>query len=182
LNFRHGFKAEAKRIAARVRDKVGLTPICPIDPVEVCARFDIRLLKLSEVEPDSPFLHGENRKFFSAVTVPRGGRTAILHNDKHHEHRQRSNICHELAHCFLGHGFTPPLTIDGERTHDRGIEAEADFLAGVLLLTDEGAMHVLRRRLTDEAQHLYGVSEQMLQLRLNMSGAYIRMRRAAVYS
>ncbi len=173
--------AEAKRIAARVREKVGLTPLCPIDPAEVCERFDIRLLKLSEVEPDSPFLYGEHRKF-SAVTVPRGGQTAIVHNDRHHEHRQRSNICHELAHCFLGHGFTPPLTIEGERTHDRGVEAEADFLAGVLLLTDEGAMHVLRRRLTAEAQHLYGVSEQMLQQRLNRSGAYIRMRRATAYS
>lgn len=180
MEFRRGFKAEANRIALRIREKMGLTPICPIDPAKVCARFDIRLLKLSQVEPDSAFLRGESAKF-SAVTVPRGGQTAIVHNDSHHPHRQRSNICHELAHCFLGHQCTPPLTTDGERTHDSGIEAEANFLAGTLLLTDEGAWHVLRKQLMSEAQHLYGVSEQMLKFRLRVSGAYIRMRRAAVY-
>ncbi|NTA19301.1 ImmA/IrrE family metallo-endopeptidase [Agrobacterium tumefaciens] len=106
---------------------MGLTPICPIDPVLVCERLDIRLLKLSEINRQSPFLRSESAKF-SAVTVPCGPHTAIVHNDSHHPHRQRSKICHELAHCFLGHECTPPLTPDGERARDGSVEAEANFL------------------------------------------------------
>jgi len=180
LSWRRGFKAEANRIAIRVRQKMGLTPICPIDPVLVCERFDIRLLKLSEIDPTTPFLRSESTKF-SAVTVPCGPYTAIVHNDSHHPHRQRSNICHELAHCFLGHECTPPLTPDGERARDGSVEAEANFLGGALLLTEEGALHILYRQLVAEAQHIYGISEAMLNYRLKISGAYTRHRRAGAY-
>ena len=82
---------------------------------------------------------------FSAVTVPCGCARAIVHNDSHHPYRQRSNICHELAHCFLGHECTPPLTEEGERARDGGIEAEANFLAGALLVPNEAAVHIVRQ-------------------------------------
>lgn len=85
-------------------------------------------------------------------------RCDIIHNDRHHPHRQRSNICHELSHCFLGHKCTPPLTEDGNRTRDNDIEAEANFLAGVLLITNEAAIHIVREGLVSQAQSLYGVS------------------------
>ncbi len=87
-------------------------------------------------------------------------------NDSHHPYRQRSNICHELAHCFLGHECTPPLTPEGERARDGSVEAEANYLAGTLLLTNEGAWHVMCRQLVAEAQHLYGISGAMLNYRL----------------
>lgn len=180
MTWRRGFKTEANRIALRAREKMGLTPICPIDPLQVCERFDIRLLKLSEIDPKSSFLRSESTKF-SAVTVPCGLHTAIVHNDSHHPHRQRSNICHELAHCFLGHKCTPPLTPHGERAHDGSVEAEANYLGGALLLTNEGAWHVMYRQLLAEAQHVYGISEAMLNYRLRISGAYTRYRRAGAY-
>ena len=177
MGFRRGFKAEANRIALRVREQMGLSPVAPIDPEELCARYDIVLIKLSELAPGSPLLRASN-SCFSAVTVPCGVHTAIVHNDAHHPYRQRSNICHELAHCFLGHGCVPPLTPNGERARDCTMEAEANHLAGVLLLTNEGAAHVLFRRLLDEAQHIYGISEAMLRYRLRISGAITRFQRA----
>lgn len=170
MAFRRGFKAEANRIALRVRQQMGLAPHEPIDPVLVCSHFEIELLKLSEVEPGSPFL-GVHQDAFSAVTVPRGLTTAIVHNDRHHPYRQRSNICHELAHCFLGHQYVPPLLQNGERSRDSGIEAEANFLAGVLLITNEGAMRIMADGLYYEAQEIYGVSKPMLDFRMRMSGA-----------
>lgn len=150
---------------------MGLTPISPIDPVLVCVHFDIRLIPLSEIEPDSPFLGSENSAF-SAVTVPCGVETAIVHNDSHHPNRQRSNVCHELAHCFLGHECTPPLTESGERARDGGIEAEANHLAGVLLVPNEAAQHIVRTGLISQAQTIYGVSMAMLNYRLRVSGAH----------
>ncbi|TXH84782.1 MAG: ImmA/IrrE family metallo-endopeptidase [Rhizobium sp.] len=104
MSFRRGFKAEANRISLKVRTQMGLTPVCPIDPIAMCSHFDIQLLKLSDINPQSPFL-GSESSAFSAVTVPCGVKRAIVHNDSHHQNRQRSNIAHELAHCFLGHEY-----------------------------------------------------------------------------
>lgn len=177
LNFRRGFKTEANRIAVRVREALGLADIDPIVPEEVCHHYDIELMKLSESECDASAFLGEDQEHFSAVIVPRGARIAIVYNDSHHPYRQRSNICHELGHCFLGHKSTPPLTPEGERIHDGSIEGEANFLAGALLLTNEGAIHILRRGLLPVAQNRYGISQKMLDYRLNISGAYKRHQR-----
>jgi hypothetical protein len=150
---------------------MGLSAIDPIDPAAVCAHFDIKLLRLSEVAPHSPFLCDDN-SVFSAVTVPRGHKIAIVHNDSHHPYRQRSNICHELGHCFCGHECAPPLTPEGERARDSGIEAEANFVGGALLITNEAANYIVREGLISKAQGLYGVSSAMLSYRLRVSGAH----------
>ena len=180
---RRGFKAEANRIALRVRAQMGLADIAPIDPVLVCEHFEIPLFPLSEIRPDSKFLHPAHNSAFSAVTVPCGFHTAIVHNDSHHPHRQRSNVCHELAHCFLGHKSTPPLTDDGRRTRDGTAEEEAAFLSGALLLPNEAANHIVRSALMSQAQILYGISKPMLTYRLRVSGAHViherRMRNGA---
>lgn len=175
--FRRGFKAEANKIAVRVRQQMGMTARAPIDPSKICAHFDVLLVKLSELgSADRSLLEHEN-SVFSAVTVPCGAQIAIVHNDSHHPYRQRSNICHELAHCFLGHKCVPPLTPAGERARDSGIEAEANFLGGCLLVTNEAAVHIACNGLVGAAQQIYGVSPSMLEYRLRMSGALAIQRR-----
>lgn len=171
MGFQRGFKAKANRIALDVRSAMGLRAVDAIDPAAICEHFDIELLRLSEINPESAFLCTEQSSF-SAVTVPCGWTTSIVHNDSHHPYRQRSNICHELAHCFLGHKCTPPLTEEGERIHDGGIEAEANFLAGALLVPNEAATYVVKNGLTPQAQGIYGVSAPMLNYRLRISGAH----------
>jgi hypothetical protein len=151
---------------------MGLNALAPIDPVEVCARFEIILMPLSQLDCDCSSFLGRSASCFSAVTVPCGWHTAIVHNDSHHPYRQRSNICHELAHCFLGHQCTPPLTSAGERARDGGMEAEANYLAGALLVTNEAALHIVKKGLISVAQELYGVSRPMLDYRLRVSGAH----------
>jgi Zn-dependent peptidase ImmA (M78 family) len=176
LSLRRGFKAEANRIALRIRERMGLSPIDPLDPFEVCTRLDIQVIRLSDIDPRSLFLRSENSAF-SAVTVPRGIEMAIVHNDSHHPYRQRSNLCHELAHCFLGHKCTPPLTEKGERARDGGIEEEANFLAGALLIPNEAALHIVSNGLMLTARCLYGVSQPMLDYRVRISGAQAIYRR-----
>lgn len=171
MTFRRGFKADANRISLRVREKLDLGSTDPIDPAAICELFDIALFKLSELDCDVSAFLGASRSVFSAVTVPGGGRTAIVYNDAHSAERQRSNIAHELAHCFLGHKFSPPLTASGERSRDGGIEAEANFLAGTLLIPNEAAIHIVRQGLVLAACQIYGVSQPMLNYRLRVSGA-----------
>jgi hypothetical protein len=83
LGFRHGFKAKANRISLRVREQLGLRPTDPIDPAKVCAHFEIRLIRLSDLGCDCSAFLGRDNSAFSAVTVPSGGQTAIVHNDSH---------------------------------------------------------------------------------------------------
>lgn len=176
-----GFKARANRIAVDVRIKMGLPDHAPIDPEAVCDHYEIVLEKLSEVAPGSPFLN-KYQDAFSAVTVPRGIVTAITHNDSHHPHRQHSNICHELAHCFLGHESAPPLLDDGSRSRDSVQEEEAHFLSGALLITNEAANRIMSMGLYYQAEHIYGVSKVMLDYRLRVSGALKRYERRMGYA
>jgi Zn-dependent peptidase ImmA (M78 family) len=67
--------------------------------------------------------------------------------------RQRSNIAHELAHCFLGHDCTAPLADDGERSRDSEVEEEAVWLAGVLLVPNEAAIHIVQNALGHQQKH-----------------------------
>lgn len=179
MQLRRGFKADANRIALRVREKLGLTPVDPIDPLLVCARYDIEVIRMSDLDCDTSAFARFQQSSFSAVTVPRGMNTAIVHNDSHSVYRQRSNICHELAHCFLGHKMVAPLTENGARHLDREKEAEADFLAGCLLMPNEAALHVLANGMLPIAQRLYGMSKPMLVYRLRVSGANAIFQRSS---
>lgn len=156
---------------------MGLDPVAPIDPFVVCEMFDIEVVRLSDLSCDSSTFHDSSQSCFSALTVSRGILSAIVHNDSHHPLRQRSNICHELAHLFLGHEHVPPLNEAGERVHEGGIEAEANYLGGCLLMSNEAAIHVVSNGLLSRAQLIYGVSRPMLDYRLRMSGAHVIHRR-----
>ena len=132
---------------------------------------------MSSLPCDSSAFAVSEQGCFSALTVSWGIRTAIVHNDTHHPLRQRSNICHELAHLFLDHRHVPPLNEQGERAHDSGIEAEANFLGGCLLMPNEAAIHVVTNGLSARAQLIYGVSRPMLDYRLRVSGAHVIHKR-----
>ena len=171
MAFRRGFKAEAERIAVEVRRRIGQGAADRLDVEALCHHLDVRLIKMSDLPCDCSIFKGIGGGSFSAVTVPRGLQTAIVHNDTHHPHRQRSNICHELAHCFLGHKAVASLDENGERIYDSGIEAEANFLGGALLLPHEAAMYVLLNGLRSHATNIFGISKLMLDFRLRASGA-----------
>jgi Zn-dependent peptidase ImmA (M78 family) len=124
------------------------------------------------------FMHTSQAEF-SAVTVFLGFERTILHNDSHTRGRQSSDLAHELSHALLLHPATPPIDSRGCREWDPTLEDEAEWLSGALLISDEAALHIVRSRIPDdEAMPLYGVSRKMLQFRLNVTGARIRVARS----
>lgn len=182
MQFERGFQARANRIALKVREDLGLSPEEPLDPWQVCEHFEIAVISLSSLRSDAGEIVGQHflrveRDVFSAVTVVCGLRRAIVHNDRHALVRQRSNLMHELAHGFLGHRATPLLQGDGARHFDQLVEAEAHFLGGALLVTNEAAYRIARYGLEGSAAAVYGVSQSMLQYRLQISGARKRVAR-----
>lgn len=173
MGFRRGFQSEAERISCEIRDKVGLSPVDRLDLLAVSTEFEIDVLPMTQLACDSSMFQAAHNGKFSAMMAHVGLRSAIIHNDTHHEHRQRSNICHELAHCFLGHEACTLMSEDGSRTYNGKIEAEASFLGGALLLPKAAAIHVLKNGLKSRARDHYGISGPMLEYRLRVSGAQI---------
>jgi Zn-dependent peptidase ImmA (M78 family) len=184
MSLRRGFKTEANRMSVSLRLSLGLTPEAPIDVDAAARKLGLIVVplsrfrqtnasavrQLSEIDPGA----------FSAATVPCGfNKRVIVHNDSHSRGRQRSNIAHEIAHVLLKHPFSLPIDTSGCRNVDRDMEDEAAWLGSVILIPNEAAMHIVRSSMDKvSACRLYGVSGPLLRMRINASGALIRIARA----
>jgi hypothetical protein len=92
--------------------------------------------------------------------------------------RQAANIAHELAHGLLLHRPAPLFTSAGVRHYNAEQEEEASWLGPALLISDEAALHIVERKMAIEvASDRYGASSQVIQMRMNVSGATRRVGR-----
>ncbi|MFJ4832337.1 ImmA/IrrE family metallo-endopeptidase [Streptomyces sp. NPDC088747] len=182
MAFRRGFKTEANSLALEVRSELGLGALDRLDPFVLADHLAIPVIPLSSMAGASlgaNHLLNEEPDAFSAVTVFAGSKRTIVHNDGHSNGRISSNITHEASHGLLHHRPTPALDDRGCRLWDQDIEDEAQFLSGVLLVPEDAALAIARRRFTKpEAAARFGVSEKMIQYRLNVTGAVGRIERA----
>lgn len=181
MAFRRGFKTEATSIAEEIRRELGCAPLAALDPRTLAEYLEIPIWPLSEfVEAHPTIAHLLNiePELFSAVTVFAGPRRTIVHNDAHSGGRQNSNLAHELAHGLLHHPPTPALDDKGNRDWDQDIEDEAAYLAGALLVTEAATIAIAQGRMSKlEGAVKLGVSPQMIQYRLNCTGAVMRVQR-----
>jgi hypothetical protein len=176
---RHGFKSEANAYAIAIRRELQLEDHAPLCPWRLAKHLAVPIGTLSDLKRFAPdgvrYLTGQGKAFFSAVTIfvgRRGRRRLIFHNDAHAKSRQTANLAHELAHAILCHPPTPPFTSDPIA------EEEAKWLGPTLLIPNEAALHIVESRMpARSAQALYGVSSALLEFRINVSGARIRMAR-----
>jgi len=176
MKLRWGFKSEANTIARDMRHELGLDAAAPLDPWRLAAHLDIPVVDLSSMnaEAEHAVMHftGKDRELFSAVTVFCGYKRLIVVNDVHSRGRQASDIAHELGHSLLWHQPTPGFDGDGMRDWNAEQEEEAQWLAGALLISEEAALSIVRRRLSiEDAAQLYGVSIDMVRGRINVTGA-----------
>ncbi|WP_291846576.1 ImmA/IrrE family metallo-endopeptidase [Bradyrhizobium sp.] len=182
MALRRGFKAEANWWARSVREELGIAPHLPICPWKLAELLGFPVVALSEYEKIDPavgYLASTNgRGEFSAITLFSGTARLIIHNDSHALKRQAANIAHELAHGVLFHPPKPPFDVQGTRHYDPVIEEEANWLGPALLVSEEAANHIARMELTPaKASDVYKVSEQLMLMRLNVTGALIRASR-----
>jgi Zn-dependent peptidase ImmA (M78 family) len=112
---------------------------------------------------------------WSAVTLEKSGQRVIVVNSTHSEARQNNNIMHELAHLVLEHEAArvdiSPQGLMLLETYNLQQEAEADWLAGALLVPREALLAVLKRnqRLEAAAAH-FQVSVQLVRMRRDRTG------------
>jgi Zn-dependent peptidase ImmA (M78 family) len=114
---------------------------------------------------------------FSGGTFSLGEKRMIIINDGHTKKRQASDLSHELGHCILKHEPGSQITELGLRRYDALQEEEANWLGPALLISVEAALSIARRGLSiAEASDVYSVTEQVVQMRLNLTGALKRTR------
>ena len=114
----------------------------------------------------------------SAFTVFDGSRRRIVFNDANPAGRQRSDLCHEIAHGLLLHEPVPAFDGSGLRDWDQVMEDEAQFMAGALLLTETAIVAATRRGDPVEwTARTFGVSIEMARWRANVTGAQKRALR-----
>lgn len=177
-----GFKSYANGIVREIRSEMGLSAMAPLDSLALAEHLDIQVIPLSSMSDSAPnavrYFSMVNSSEFSAMTVFDGLRRVIVYNDAHSDGRQASDIAHELSHGLLLHPPRPALSGNGCRNYNDDIEDEAQWLAGALLISEEAALSIAKRRLPLEtAANSYGVSEKMMRWRLSITGAYKRMDR-----
>lgn len=176
-----GYQTYIKRVALGLRDELGLSPFVAISALRVCEHLGIPVFDMTSIsEAPLALAHftGVASAKFSAVTGFVGTSRFIIVNDAHHPHRQASSLAHELGHALLQHPPAPVLTGDGVRSFDGETEEQAAFFAGALLLPDEACRMILKRKMSSwEASRVFGVSESMVDYRLNKSGARVISRR-----
>ncbi len=179
---RRGFKKEANLIGMEIREELGIDALSPLCPWNLADHLCIPVLKLSSLKSDAPFSYHhfffKEKRAFSAVTVFNGTERMIVHNDAHSKGRQASDLAHELAHAILMHPAVPQLNHLGCRDWDKDLEDEADWLGGVLLVSEQATLQIVREGLSlTDAATAYHVTKDMIQFRVNMTGARKRIRK-----
>lgn len=176
---KRGFKSQCERRSAELRKTLGVRPDGPLDAKTVAAHYGVTVWTEADVkglEPeDRNQLCVEDAESWLAVSIRIDARFLIIVNSGHSVPRVNSMTMHELAHIILGHSLVSVgLTDEGylvPMNYDQEQEDEANWFAGALLLPRPALVAIRRNGLPDSvAQSLYGVSSEMLQWRLRMTG------------
>jgi hypothetical protein len=183
---RWGFKTEANKYAREFRLELGIPPHGPLCPWRLAEHLSVPVYDLSEfgkAEPQAAFfLTNEGLWEFSGATFVFGYSRLIVINDAHSLKRRASDLSHELSHCILGHMPGSECRTIGSRQYDPLQEEEANYLGPALLISEEAALAITRRGLNKEqASAEYSVTEDVIQMRLNFTGAIKRVRLAQAY-
>jgi Zn-dependent peptidase ImmA (M78 family) len=179
----HGFKSEAERLAARVRREAGFTTEEPLDPWNLARSLGFHVATLDELndpagEAAREYFRRVAPEDFSAMTMASSTTTLIMLNSAHSRERQASSLAHELSHRLLKHPLQPAFAASGCRTCDSRQEDEASWLGGVLLVPRDAALLLVREGISvDIAAERFGVSVQLMRMRLNASGARAQVER-----
>jgi Zn-dependent peptidase ImmA (M78 family) len=170
---RRGFKAEAERLALDERRELGLAATDRLDPHALAERYGIAiwpLVRLRAVIPDDvEHLLVVDAACFSAATVIRDEKVAVVYNEGHAPSRCANSITHELAHIILEHPPTNAFDAFGNRNYPKELEDEASWFAGCLLVPKDAVRPVMSGHGNDinrAAEH-FGISVALMRWRVN---------------
>jgi Zn-dependent peptidase ImmA (M78 family) len=181
---RRGFKSQAERNSATARKALGITLLAPLDPWAYAAHLNVTVLdfhKLGLAPTVVRQLIHVDQDSWSAMTIREEQAFGIVLNPAHALTRQRSDLMHELAHVELKH---VPARVQVSDTgllllsdYSEDQEQEADWHAAALLLPRDGVLQLRsKQKSSDQIAAHYGVSKQLTEWRLRMTGIDLQIR------
>lgn len=178
-----GFKAEAERLVVTLRTELGITVHDRLDPIALADLYGIPVLSLTDLGLPPPALRhfriGAGRDEFSGATLIAGPRRRVIYNPWHAAARRASSVSHEISHVLLEHEPDLSVVQGQQRLWNPRMEEEATWLAAALLVPADAALEIAKSgRPVDEAAAAFGVSRQLMEWRLNQTGARIRAQRS----
>lgn len=187
--FIRGFKSWCETVAIQQRRELKLRSIDPIDPLLLAKHIGVKVWNAEDVPGLEPqylkTLLIEDPDSWSAITLYILSTDLIILNSVHSPARRSSDLVHELSHILIGH---EPSRVDISEdgllmlnTYNKNQEDEANWLAGCLLLPRD-ALILIRQQGMDLkiAAKQYGVSQQMLRYRINVTGIEHQVKRLRV--
>ena len=183
MTLARGFKTEAEWYAENVRRELGVGPANPLDPWALAKHLDHEVCYLSAFADQHPrevacLQQATGARGFSALLLHAGSARLILLNDRHARTRQAADLAHELAHALLLHEPLPLERSQGVRRYDGKAEKEAEWLGATLLVPRPAVAKIIAAGWPVEtAARQYGVSVDLMQMRLNKTGARKRVPR-----
>ncbi len=183
MALRRGFKSEAERVSEGVRAQLQMDPDQSVAPEALAELLHVEIRAGDELIPRERFVDLERLQpgAFSACTFrPSDDRVVVVFNPLSAKSRRTSDLAHELSHILLDHEMTRVETL-GELTFlscDAVQEEEAAWLSGCLLLPRALLLAEVRRGSSaSDIASAHGVSEEMAQYRINVTGV-VRQNRA----
>jgi Zn-dependent peptidase ImmA (M78 family) len=177
--FQRGFKSWCETISAQYRKELKVGGSDPIDSFTLASLLGITVWPVDKIPNlDSKtltVLTVEDKSSWSAATISLNDEHLIVINPTHSKARTASNLMHEISHIIIGH---EPARVDVSEdnilllnTYDKTQEDEADWLCGCLLLPRTALLKIKKMNVSStEAAGNYGVSVDMLQYRMNVTG------------
>lgn len=168
-------KKALRQLADEVRAELGIGQHDPFDPHIWAQEYGVPFVSLNDI----PLPEEARRRFtvdapelWSAALVQDGTGHVVIYNPAHTPARIRSNLAHEVAHFVAEHTISAAW-VDQSRCAgtSREQEDEASELAGALLIpADQARLHAMRASSAEVVATQYGVSIEMAQWRMRISG------------
>jgi len=173
-------------MSVAARQALGLTALAPLDPKQYAAHVGVEILTIEEMG-----LSDESRRqllevdptSWSGMAIRESGLIGVLVNPTHSPERQASTMMHESSHIVLKH---VPVRVDVSSAgillvseYSEDDEDEANWLAGALLLPRDALKHYRDKGwpAANIISH-FGVSQDMYNWRIRMTGVEVQMRRS----
>lgn len=183
MALRRGFKAEAERTAASMRQDLGVSSDEFVAPRSIAKHYDVQVVDATELIPRERIEELEDIQAFafSACTFRIDNATWIVINPLRSSARQASDIVHELGHVILKHELSEIRNVDGIpfRTCRADEEEEATHLGATLLLPRPLLLAEVGAGSTPKSiAHKYGVTEDIARFRINTTGVQKQIERS----
>jgi len=188
---RRGFKAWCEKTAIDYRGELGIEVADRLNPKDLAQHLGVLVWKPEDIPDfDHRSLHQLTQadpESWSAVTIRIAESHLTIVNSTHSRARQRSSLCHELSHLILKHEPDRiDLSPDGHlllSSYEGDKEEEADWLSSTLLVPRAGLQKKYRSTRNSRAlANHFGVSADMLNWRLRMTGVVIQTNRARAWA